>query len=155
MAASRRYAAFRRCTQLGETPGALADLAVILVVEDHPDTARFLCRLLQKRGYDTRCASDGVEALALLNALSPRLIILDVQMPRMTGFEVLEVMSENERLSKIPVIIYSAAHEKSQSDLALRLGARAYLVKGATGIPEMLAIVSGHAGPPASTALPS
>ena len=120
---------------------------MILVVDDHEDTAQFLCRLLGRRGYPTHCAADGYEALAFLAAETPRLIILDVQMPGMTGLELLERMGEEDRLRGIPVIVYSAAHEKNQSDLAMKLGAKAYLIKGAVGVPEILKLVAQHALP--------
>jgi CheY-like chemotaxis protein len=120
---------------------------VILVVDDHPDTAYVLCRLLGRKGYATHCVDNGLEALDFINTQTPRLIVLDVQMPGMTGLEVLEAMSRDERLRKIPVLVYSAGSEKSQSDLAHRLGAKAYMVKGAINIPEILALVAQHATP--------
>jgi CheY-like chemotaxis protein len=120
---------------------------VILVVDDHEDTAHFLCRLLSHKGYTTHCVGDGEDALAFLRDQTPRLIVLDVQMPGLTGLEVLDVMRADERLRKIPVLVYSAGHDKSQSELAIRLGARAYLVKGAVGVAEILELVAQHATP--------
>jgi CheY-like chemotaxis protein len=120
---------------------------VILVVDDHEDTAHFLCRLLSRKGYTTHCVGDGEDALAFLRDQMPRLIVLDVQMPGLTGLEVLDVMRADERLRKIPVLVYSAGHDKTQSELAIRLGARAYLVKGAIGVAEILELVAQHATP--------
>jgi CheY-like chemotaxis protein len=125
---------------------------VILVVDDHPDTAYVLCRLLGRKGYPTHCVDNGLEAIDFLKTRTPRLIVLDVQMPGMTGLEVLDVMSRDERLRKIPVLVYSAANDKAQSDLALRLGAKAYMVKGTVGISEILTLVAQHATPETSAA---
>ena len=121
---------------------------MILVVDDHRDTASFLCKILHRQGYETLCAADGPEALAFLESSTPQLIILDVQMPGMSGLEVLEVMQADARLKSIPVLVYSAAHERSQNDRALRLGAKAFLVKGTVSVPELLAFVTTHADSP-------
>jgi CheY-like chemotaxis protein len=125
---------------------------VILVVDDHPDTAHMLCRALGRNGYPTHCVDNGLEAIDFLKTRTPRLIVLDVQMPGMTGLEALDVMSRDERLRRIPVLVYSAANERDQSDLALRLGAKAYMVKGAVSIAEILALVARHATPDTSAA---
>jgi CheY-like chemotaxis protein len=123
---------------------------VILVVDDHADTADFLCRVLSRKGYDTHCAHDGAAALDVLATRTPRLIVLDVQMPRLTGLEVLAAMRAAERLRTIPVIVYSAGHDKAQADHAIRLGAREYLVKGAVSVAEILRLVAKHASPAAT-----
>lgn len=120
---------------------------MILVVDDHVDTVGFLCKLLTRRGYDTRCAYDGLEALEVLKSATPRLIVLDVQMPGMTGLEVLEAMQADERLRRVPVVMYSAGHDKSQYDLAMRLGAKAVAVKGAVDVRGVIALVDRFATP--------
>lgn len=120
---------------------------MILVVDDHHDTAQFLCRLLGKKGYPTHCAKDAFEALTFLRSQMPRLIILDLQMPGMTGLEMLDVIRHDAQLRRIPVLIYSAAHQKSQADLALRLGAKAFMIKGVIGIPALLELVEQYAMP--------
>lgn len=123
---------------------------MILVVDDHADTVGFLCRLLTRRGYDTQCAYDGFGAMQILKSETPRLVVLDVQMPHMTGLEVLQAMREDERLQRIPVIVYSAGHEKAQYDQAIKLGAKAFAVKGAVDVREVIALVERFATPAAT-----
>jgi len=122
---------------------------MILVVEDHPDTMMFICRFLKRNGFRTQCATGGKQALDLLRTLTPQLIILDLRMPDMDGLGVLRTLNDQPLLKKIPVIIYSTEHEKTLVEKALRLGAKAYLVKGVVGMPELLEAVCQHAQPEA------
>ena len=120
---------------------------MILVVDDHPDTVAFLCRFLTRKGFETACASNGAEALELIKSTTPQLIILDLQMPVMDGLQLLEQMSGDDHLRTIPVIMYSAGHEKSQMDKALRLGAKAFMVKGAIGLSDLMAKIGNYVNP--------
>jgi CheY-like chemotaxis protein len=140
--ALRPFVMFRYCS-LRKNKG----IFMILVVDDHPDTVEFVCRFLQRKGYETECAANGEEALAFLETNTPRLIILDIQMPGLTGLQVIEAMQQDERLRNIPVLMYSAGHEQFQHDRAMQLGAKAYMVKGAISVAEILAQVARYATP--------
>jgi CheY-like chemotaxis protein len=123
---------------------------MIFVVDDHRDTAELLCRLLRREGYEADCCHDGMEAIEKLKTITPQLIILDVQMPLMTGLGVLAVMRDDEGLRKIPVLVYSAGIEREQEVIAIQLGAKAYLVKGETCVKEIMDLIREHA-----TAIPT
>jgi CheY-like chemotaxis protein len=120
---------------------------VILVVDDHEDTAHFLCRLLGRKGFEVTCCHDGPEAMEWLRTAIPQLIILDVQMPGLSGLDVLALLRDDDRLRIVPVIIYSAGLEQSQERSAFGLGAKEYLVKGCVDGAELIRLVTHHATP--------
>ncbi len=80
----------------------------ILVVDDDPDIVAVLAQRLMSSGYEVSTAMNGEEALAKMGSEKPALIILDVLMPKMTGYEVLEMIRKRDEWRKIPVIIISA-----------------------------------------------
>lgn len=109
----------------------------ILVVEDEPDLAERCQELLQSKGYDTRVATDGEEALRLLQASEPHLIVTDLKMPGMSGMELLEHVKE--RHPHIQVIMMTAYSTVEDAVAAMRLGACDFVAKPFT--PEHLTVV--------------
>lgn len=104
----------------------LMDNALILIAEDDADIAQILAAYLDREGFRTVTASDGEVALMHHRMLRPDLAILDVQMPRRDGFEVL---AEIRRRGGTPVIMATARAEDLDKLSALRIGADDYLVK--------------------------
>ena len=87
--------------------------AAVLVVEDEQDIRETLRDILEMEGYRVHCASNGKEALdALAEMPRPRLILLDLMMPVMSGYELLQALRANDDLSSIPVTVVSAVGEK-------------------------------------------
>jgi CheY-like chemotaxis protein len=80
----------------------------VLLVEDDVDTREFVAEALRDSGHDVEEATDGREALAAILRESPRLLITDCNMPRMSGNELVEILARDERLCSIPVIVVSA-----------------------------------------------
>jgi CheY-like chemotaxis protein len=113
----------------------------ILLVEDSPTTAKVFMFALEanKSAVTVHIARDGVEALDLLLGTAslpesasselPRLLLLDLQMPRLHGFEVLERLRADERTRLLPVVIYSSSDEESDKREAYRWGANGYIHK--------------------------
>jgi len=79
----------------------------ILVVDDDPDVARFIEVNVRSAGYEVNVASDGEEALAMAAELRPDLILLDVMMPKVDGWEMLRRVRERHGVDSIPVIMFS------------------------------------------------
>ncbi len=102
------------------------DNALILIAEDDADIAQILTAYLDREGFRTICASDGDIALMHHRSLRPDLVLLDVQMPRQDGFEVL---AEIRRRGDTPVIMATARAEDLDKLSALRIGADDYVVK--------------------------
>ncbi len=98
----------------------------VLVVEDDPDTVVLLKNILQIAGYDVLSAPDGEEALRKFKELSPDIVLLDLMMPEMDGWEMLRYLRE---MSDVPVIILSAIGAKEEIVKALKLGVDDYLTK--------------------------
>ena len=98
----------------------------ILVVEDEQDIRELLQETLRAAGYETFGAANGIEALSLIEAESPDLVILDILMPGMSGFQVLRQLRET---SKIPVIMLSARTDTVDKVESFELGADDYVTK--------------------------
>ena len=98
----------------------------ILIVDDDDDIRHLLKYNLEKEGFITHQASNGLECLERIQEIKPDLIILDVMMPEMDGWEVLAALQGNERTKNIPVIMLTMADEP---DIGYSLGATDYLTK--------------------------
>ncbi len=101
----------------------------ILLVEDEEILINILTKKLIKEGYDVSTARNGQEGLEMMRKEKPDLILLDVVMPKMGGFEVMEEMNKDEKLKKISVIIVSNSGQPVELDRAKKLGAKDWLIK--------------------------
>ena len=108
------------------TPDAPAQ---ILVVDDVEMNRDLLARRVRRLGHDVLMAEDGVQALAVLRERPVDVLLLDIMMPNMNGYEVLEAMAADERLRQVPVIMISAIDEKESIARCIELGADDYLPK--------------------------
>lgn len=102
---------------------------LILIVDDIPENLQVLGMHLDNGGYDTAFATDGFEALMMLNDLLPDLILLDISMPHIDGFEVCRRIKENEKIASIPIIFLTAHTEKERVLEGLSVGAVDYITK--------------------------
>lgn len=101
----------------------------VLVVDDEPDVL-LLCRLnLQQRGHELLEATDGSTALQLALERHPDVVVLDLMMPGMNGYEVLETLQNDERTSDIPVLVLTAKSLRADRERSHMLGASAFLTK--------------------------
>jgi diguanylate cyclase (GGDEF)-like protein len=114
----------------------------ILVVDDDPDIARFVEVNLRSAGYDVSVASDGEEALEKASTLRPDLVLLDVMMPRIDGFEVAQRLRRNPQTSNTSIIMLTAKALSTDKVLGLTAGADDYIIKPFDPI-ELLARVKG------------
>ena len=83
----------------------------ILIVDDEPDVIIFLSAVLEESGYETIGAKDGVEGLELLRKESPDLVVLDVMLPRKSGMTMFQELRQDEKTSRIPVVIVTGVSE--------------------------------------------
>lgn len=113
----------------------------ILVVDDSMTTRSLEKSLLESHGYQVRVAVDGVEALAKLHAEPVDLVITDITMPRMDGFQLLEQIRKDKLLSQIPVIVVSSVDSRADQERGLALGADAYITKRKFDQRELLETV--------------
>lgn len=101
----------------------------VLIVDDEPNLRKTLAAILRTRGCEPIEASDGNEAIKLLQSLTPDLIFCDWKMPRVGGLEVLRYLREEKRLSSVPVIIITAFGSSHTAIEAVRLGAYDFISK--------------------------
>ena len=86
----------------------IASSGTVLVVDDDCEIRETLTQLLQKEGYTVLGAANGVQALAQLRAGHPNVMLLDLMMPVMSGWEVIEELGESGELANVPIIVVSA-----------------------------------------------
>lgn len=101
----------------------------ILIIEDEEILADLLEKKLTQVGYDVSVTRDGVEGMKQVERSIPDLILLDIVMPKMGGFEVMKELKKKEEFSKIPIIIISNSGQPVELDLAQRLGVNDWLIK--------------------------
>jgi two-component system alkaline phosphatase synthesis response regulator PhoP len=103
--------------------------ASILIVEDDPDIAELVARYLDKAGYVTTRAASGRDALRLIAAKAPDLVVLDLMLPHVDGLEVCRAVRAGEHTADLPIIMLTARAEESERIVGLELGADDYLAK--------------------------
>ncbi|MDP2265769.1 MAG: response regulator, partial [Thiobacillus sp.] len=102
---------------------------MILVVDDSLTVRKITTRLLTREGFRVDSAKDGVDALEKMNDLVPDVVLLDVEMPRMDGFELARVMRSDARLKSVPIIMITSRTADKHRNHALEIGVNVYLGK--------------------------
>ncbi len=115
----------------------------ILVVEDDRLNMRLFHDLLTCEGYETLEAGDGEAALALTEGIRPDLVLLDVQLPGMSGLDLVHRLKGDPRLSTVPIIAVTALALRSHESLIRASGVDAYVTKPFS-VSELMQIVRGH-----------
>jgi twitching motility two-component system response regulator PilH len=103
--------------------------ATVLVVDDSRTMVHAMASFLERYGYRTLSAFDGVQAVAAARAHAPDLILMDIVMPNMNGFEATRTLRKDPATRDIPVIIVSASEKPTDRVWGTRLGAKGYLAK--------------------------
>ncbi len=101
----------------------------ILIADDEPNIVVSLEFLMKREGHDVSIARDGRQALDLIRSLRPDLVLLDVMMPFMSGFEVLQAVRSDDAIAATPILLLLAKGRDTDIAKGLALGANAYLAK--------------------------
>ncbi len=104
-------------------------MAKILIAEDERDIRDLIAFTLRFNGYEVVAARDGEQALILVAAEQPDLVLLDVRMPRMTGYEVCRRIKADKSVRHIPVVFLSAKGQESEVQAGMEAGAVDYILK--------------------------
>jgi CheY-like chemotaxis protein len=107
----------------------MAPRARILIADDEPHIRRILQFLLEQEGFEVQLAADGEEAWKAVASFHPDLVLLDVMMPRMDGFAVLDIIRAGFETARLPVILLTAKGEEEDKVRGLRGGANDYILK--------------------------
>ena len=111
----------------------VSDNIDVLMIDDNDLQLEYLTDLFKKHGIASQSLNDSTKAVDTIDRIKPKLIILDLMMPRLDGFTVLKRMRENKSLASIPVIIYTGKYYPIDEKKAISLGANSYLVKPVKG----------------------
>jgi chemosensory pili system protein ChpA (sensor histidine kinase/response regulator) len=106
-----------------------AAIPLVLVVDDSLTVRRVSQRMLERCGYAVALARDGLDALEKLQTISPSVVLLDIEMPRMDGFELLRKLRQEPPTRELPVVMITSRSADKHREHALKLGATAYLGK--------------------------
>ena len=104
-------------------------MAHILIVDDSPTEVHILKTILERHGYQTSTASNGKDAVAKAKQTLPDLVLMDVVMPGVSGFQATRQISKAPETSSIPVILVTTKDQETDKIWGLRQGARDYMVK--------------------------
>ena len=139
--------------RMQQAPSALPDsgqpvvkAALVLVVDDSLTVRRVTQRLLAREGYRVTLAKDGLEALTRLAEERPAVLLTDIEMPRMDGFDLLRNVRAEPRLAGLPVVMITSRIAQKHRDFAVQLGVDHYLGKPFSE-EDLLALVSRYARP--------
>lgn len=121
----------------------------VLLVDDEPSIIKMVSKRLEVEGYEVSVAVDGQEAIEKARSLLPDLIILDLMLPKVNGFDVCAELKQHQRSQEIPIItVFSGDSNTADADRILDLGAAAYVTKGQGAAPLMEKVKSLLAGQP-------
>jgi len=121
---------------------------MVLVVDDSLTVRKITTRLLEREGYRALTAKDGLDALQVLADNNPDVILLDIEMPRMDGFEFTKTLKADNRQSDIPIIMITSRTAEKHRSHAMELGVNEYLGKPYQD-DQLLALIAKYAGKPA------
>ena len=117
----------------------------VLIADDEPNIVTSLEYLMTKSGYEVAIARNGDEALALVESFGPDLVLLDVMMPRRSGYEVCQRMRERPEWGHIKIVMLSAKGREAEVSKGLAIGADAYVTKPFSN-RELIARIGGLLG---------
>src|SRR5579875_1677040 len=101
----------------------------ILVVDDSPSVRRVVSNMLKQHNWEVQMARDGVEALEMISAETPAAVLLDIEMPRMDGYELIATVRAQEQYRTLPLVVLTSRAAAKHQQRAVQLGASAYVVK--------------------------
>jgi chemotaxis protein histidine kinase CheA/CheY-like chemotaxis protein len=101
----------------------------LLVVDDSPSVRRVVTNMLKQHGWEVQMARDGVEALEMISYETPAAVLLDIEMPRMDGYELISTVRAQEQYRSLPMIVLTSRAAAKHQQRAMSLGASAYVVK--------------------------
>lgn len=116
----------------------------ILLVEDDDALANVYVNRLQAEGFDVRRVANGEDALATALSYQPNLVLLDVMMPKVSGFDVLDILRNTPETANLKIIMLTALSQESDQERAKSLGVDDYLIKSQVVIADVIERIRHH-----------
>lgn len=123
-----------------------APLKRILLVEDDDALAATYLTRLQAEGFDVRRVSNGEEALAAAKEYKPNLVVLDAMMPKISGFDVLDILRNTPETANLKIVMLTALSQESDKQRAQGLGVDDYMVKSQVVMSDVVDRIKFHLG---------
>lgn len=120
------------------------EFPTILLVEDSPTQSQQLAAQLSRYDIEVIIADDGAQGLRIVSIMKPNLIVLDVNMPKMNGYQMCQRIQRDSETSNIPVILFTADDSPEAIQKGLEVGADGYIVKGETAMQNLLNILVSY-----------
>ncbi|MBI2550750.1 response regulator [Candidatus Uhrbacteria bacterium] len=111
---------------------------LVLLVEDDPYIADTLARRLKREGVDTRITTDGLQVLKEIHRWRPQLVVADLILPHLTGFDILSMVQKDDDVRDTPVLLVSTLEQPGDREKAKSLGAVGYVVKSDHPLSELV-----------------
>jgi CheY-like chemotaxis protein len=131
--AARGFAPGAEAVAAGSIPSEAVDAIdndrVVVVADDSISVRKFVGRMLEKAGYRVKLASDGLEASEIVAQVGCHLVVTDLEMPRMNGYELMAHLRQNPVTQRIPVLVVTSRAGAKHRDRAMKEGAMAFLTK--------------------------
>jgi two-component system cell cycle response regulator DivK len=118
-----------------------AAVSRILYIEDHPAQRDIMAQMLELSGYEVAVASDGIEGVEQAHSWNPDLILMDLRMPRMDGFEAIRELRKGPDTADIPIIAISAWASSKHKERAMNAGANEHFTKP-VDLPRLLETIN-------------
>jgi two-component system phosphate regulon response regulator PhoB len=122
----------------------------ILLVEDDEQLAKVYVARLQLEGFDVRHEPNGEEALSAAITYKPDLVLLDAMMPKISGFDVLDILRNTPETTNVHIIMLTALSQEKDKERAMKLGVDDYLVKSQVVIEDVINRIKQELGMPAT-----
>ena len=116
----------------------------IIILEDDKFLLKAYEIKFKQSDFDVILATDGISGFELAEKEKPSLIILDLMLPRMNGFEFLKKIKSDEKLKNIPIIVVSNLGQKNDCEKAIKLGAKEFLIKTNYSLEEIIKKIKGY-----------
>ena len=104
-------------------------MARILIVEDNALNIKLFCDLLDAHGHETKAVTDSRQALETAQGFAPDLVITDIQLPHVSGLELIRLLRADDELADVPIMAVTAYATSGDEDRAREIGAQAYVAK--------------------------
>ena len=137
----------------GEQPVVPAAEPIVMIVDDSLTVRKVTGRLLVREGYHVVTARDGVDAVEQLGSLVPDVLVIDIEMPRMDGFDLTRHIRASDKLKHLPIVIVTSRIADRHRNFAMEIGVNAFLGKPYRD-EELLATIAGYLGDKARTRRP-